>query len=163
MARTTDQPRSPRRSAGTRRRLAAVGVLIGLAGLGIGGTAVAEPAGVAGTPCSAAARACVDLAANQAWLIKDGAVERGPVSISHGGPGQDTPRGDFSVQRKDKDHKSAEFDNAPMPWAVFFAPGGIAFHEGRTDTPSAGCVRMSTGDAQAFFYSLQVGDPVQVR
>jgi lipoprotein-anchoring transpeptidase ErfK/SrfK len=144
-------------------RLVAVAAVAVVLGLGAAGTAVAGPGNTEGTPCSTAARACVELDANKAWLIKDGKVERGPVAISHGGPGADTPRGDFSVQRKDKDHKSAEFNNAPMPWAVFFAPGGIAFHEGRTDTPSAGCVRLAPADAQAWFESLQVGDKVEVR
>ena len=50
-----------------------------------------------------------------------------------------------------------------MPWSVFFAPGGIAFHEGRKDTPSAGCVRLSAADAKIFFDSLQIGDRVEVR
>ena len=50
-----------------------------------------------------------------------------------------------------------------MPWAVFFAPGGIAFHEGRKETPSAGCVRLSAADAEIFFHALQIGDRVEVR
>lgn len=49
-----------------------------------------------------------------------------------------------------------------MPWAVFFADGGIAFHEGNTAAPSAGCIRMKAADAQAWFENLQIGDQVQV-
>ena len=49
-----------------------------------------------------------------------------------------------------------------MPWAVFFADGGIAFHEGDPETFSAGCVKLAEEDAHAFFTYLQVGDPVQV-
>ena len=117
---------------------------------------------VEGTPCTAGASACVDLASNKAWLIKDGEVTRGPVSISHGGQGKETPKGTFQVQWKDKDHKSAEFNNAPMPYSVFFAPGGIAFHEGNPSNPSAGCVHLAHGDAVAFYDALAVGDEVQV-
>ena len=124
---------------------------------------------VAGTPCTAAASACVDLATQKAWLIKDGKVVRGPVSIATGGPGEDTPPGDvFRVYRKDKNHKTAEFklpngQPAPMPYSVFFENGGIAFHGGDPDKASAGCVHLNLADAIAFFNSLQIGDHVQVK
>ncbi|GEL18791.1 L,D-transpeptidase [Pseudonocardia asaccharolytica] len=146
------------------RAVAAAG-LVGVGTLGpVGvGHAAAEQALVEGTPCTATARACVSLATKQAWLIEDGAVVRGPVPISPGGPGHETPVGDFLVEWKHKDHRSAEFNNAPMPWAVFFAPGGIAFHEGNLTTPSAGCVRLAAAEAEAFYRFLQVDDPVQVR
>jgi len=165
MARTTETSRTSRLRT-VRGRLLVAGAVAATAlalGLKAGGTAVAAPAGVEGTPCSAAARACVDLGSYHAWLIKDGKVEHGPVGISQGGEGRETPTGDFAVERKDADHKSKEFNNAPMPWAVFFAPGGIAFHEGRKETPSAGCVRLSAADAEIFFNSLQIGDRVEVR
>jgi lipoprotein-anchoring transpeptidase ErfK/SrfK len=125
-------------------------------------TAVRSQALVPGTPCTVTAKACVDLAANKAWLIDDGAVTTGPVGISHGGQGKETPTGTFQVQWKDKDHKSAEFNNAPMPYSVFFAPGGIAFHEGNPKNPSAGCVHLSHDDAVTFYDALEVGDEVQV-
>ena len=50
-----------------------------------------------------------------------------------------------------------------MPYSVFFADGGIAFHEGRQDTASGGCVKLGHDDAVAWFAYLQVGDEVQVR
>lgn len=115
-----------------------------------------------GTPCSTEARACVDRARRTAWLIKDGVVEVGPVPAAPGGQGHSTPLGTFQVEWKNKDHRSAEFDNAPMPYAVFFAPGGIAFHEGSTESPSAGCVRLAHDDAVRWFDTLQVGDRVEV-
>jgi hypothetical protein len=125
---------------------------------------------VAGTPCTAAARACVDLGAQKAWLISPaGKVLRGPVPISTGGPGRETPTGDvFRVYRKDKDHKSEEFklpngQPAPMPYSVFFADGGIAFHAGDPARASSGCIHLNTPDAVAFFNTLQIGDHVQVK
>ncbi len=99
---------------------------------------------------------------NQAWLIHEGHVTRGPVGISHGGQGKETPTGTFHVQWKDKDHKSAEFNNAAMPYSVFFADGGIAFHQGNPKNPSAGCVHLAQADAEAWFNDLEVGDEVQV-
>jgi hypothetical protein len=153
------------------RRTAAI-ACIGLAAAAVAtGTALADDNGgdggdhpqlVEGTPCTDTARACVDLGHNQAWLIHDGHVARGPVLISHGGQGKETPTGTFSVQWKDETHKSAEFNNAPMPFAVFFAPGGIAFHQGNPRNPSAGCVHLSADDAKAWYADLQVGDEVQV-
>ena len=115
------------------------------------------------TPCTATAAACVDLARNLAWLIDDGEVVRGPVPVTHGGPGKDTPAGTFTVQWKDQNHRSAEFDDAPMPYAVFFAPGGVAFHEGSLERLSAGCVHLSHDDAAAWYDALEVGDEVQIR
>lgn len=150
---------------GTGRAWVRAGVAFGAAVLitgGLVGTAQADD-GTDGTPCSSSARACVDLAAGTAWLIEDGHVVRGPVPISQGGEGRETPRGDFAVEWKNRDHRSAEFDGAPMPFAVFFAPGGIAFHEGNLETTSAGCVRLAHDEAAAFFDFLAVGDRVEVR
>lgn len=117
---------------------------------------------VPGTPCVVSAEACVDRAAKLAWLIEDGQVIRGPVPVQIGGPGKETPTGSFVVEWKHKDHRSSEFNNAPMPYSVFFAAGGIAFHEGTLANWSAGCVRLRHDDAVAFFDYLQVGDQVQV-
>jgi lipoprotein-anchoring transpeptidase ErfK/SrfK len=115
-----------------------------------------------GTPCIAAARACVDLSANRSWLM-DGAghVTYGPVPITSGRPGYRTPTGTFRVQWKDIDHLSSEFDNAPMPYSVFFN-GGIAFHAGSLSVPSHGCIHLSLAAAQTYFNRLRVGDIVQV-
>jgi hypothetical protein len=142
-----------------------------MAGAAFAGTALADDSGgdtVAGTPCTASARACVDLSDHNAWLIQNGKVIRGPVPVSSGGDGAETPPGTFHVLLKDKDHKSNEFkmpngQDAPMPWSVFFEAGGIAFHSGDPAKASAGCIHLSPADAQAWFTSLQVGDEVQVQ
>jgi L,D-transpeptidase-like protein len=144
------------------RSLVAAAVLVVLGGFGLAGTAQADDGLVKGTPCKDDVRACVDLASKRAWLIDDGAVVRGPVKISPGAPGHETPKGDFHVEWKDTNHKSVEYDGAPMPFAVFFAQGGIAFHEGRLDTPSKGCVRLGHDDAVEFYNFLEVGDSVEV-
>ena len=71
-------------------------------------------------------------------------VVRGPVKISSGGTGKETPVGhSLRVFRKEKDHKSSEFrlangQPAPMPWTVFFADGGIAFHAATRPAPRPG-------------------------
>jgi hypothetical protein len=150
-------------------RVAAVVGVVCATGVAVAAPAMAEPNLIAGTPCTSGARACVDLVTQKAWLIgPDGKVLRGPVAITSGGPGQETPPGTFHVMSKDATHKSNEYKTpqglpAPMPWSTFFAPGGIAFHGGSLVRASAGCVHLSDPDAQAFFNSLQVGDQVQVQ
>jgi hypothetical protein len=112
-------------------------------------------------PCLPTTRACVDLSTAHAWLLDTGRIVRGPVSITAGDDESPTPRGDFRVQWKAPTYTSREY-LVQMPWSVFFADGGIAFHQGNPDTPSAGCVKLSADDARAFFDFLQVGDRVQV-
>ena len=116
---------------------------------------------VAGTPCTATARACADLVGLQAWLFQDGRIVRGPVPISIGDEIDPTPPGRYQVEWKAENWVSREY-GSPMPFSVFFAPGGIAFHEGSLQTHSAGCIRLVRDEAQAFFAHLQVGDEVQV-
>lgn len=114
-----------------------------------------------GVPCDAGVDACIDLSANQSWLLKDGAVTYGPVPITHGRAGYETPPGTFSVGWKDIDHKSSIYNNAPMPFSVFFN-GGIAFHQGSLSEKSHGCIHLSWAAAEAFYNGLAVGDKVQV-
>jgi hypothetical protein len=128
----------------------------------------ADPAPLDGLPtgplpaCLPTARACVDLANQQAWLLDTGRIVRGPVPVITGSDDTPTPHGLFTVQWKAAQYTSREY-LVEMPWSVFFAPGGIAFHAGSPDTPSAGCVKLSPEDAQAFFDYLQVGNQVQIR
>jgi L,D-transpeptidase catalytic domain len=112
-------------------------------------------------PCLPTVRACVDLADDQAWLLDKGKIVRGPVAIIPGDDASPTPRGSFTVQWKAAEYTSRQF-LVQMPWSVFFADGGVAFHEGDPDTYSAGCVKLDEDDAHAFFEYLQVGDPIQV-
>lgn len=122
-----------------------------------------KPGPVAGTPCTnPAASACIDLSANKSWLLNGkGTVILGPVPITHGRPGYRTPVGTFRVGWKDIDHKSSEFDNAPMPYSVFFN-GGIAFHAGSLSQQSHGCIHLSTSAAKTYYNNLAVGEIVQV-
>lgn len=123
------------------------------------GTAVAADAAA---PCGTAADACIDLSGNQSWLMDGGAVTYGPVPITSGKPGYETPTGVFRVTWKDIDHRSREYDNAPMPYSVFFTNTGIAFHEGSLQRESAGCIHLGHDAAVTFFDNLAVGEEVQV-
>jgi hypothetical protein len=120
-------------------------------------------------PCAVEAKACISLGDQTAWL-QDGAgtVTRGPVPVSTGRAGYETPPGTTRVTRKDADWWSTAYD-APMPFSVFFSAGstypndiGIAFHEGDPGVLSHGCIHLLHDDAVAFFDTLQVGDVVDV-
>jgi lipoprotein-anchoring transpeptidase ErfK/SrfK len=112
-------------------------------------------------PCSISGDgACVSLSAKRAWLVQDGKVVAS-APITSGRPGERTPTGTFHVTWKDADHRSSEFDDAPMPWSVFFN-GGIAFHTGSLSRQSAGCIHLSDSVARQFFRTLAVGDTVVV-
>lgn len=130
--------------------------------------AVLTPAVAAATvqsataPCGSSAAACVSLGSQRAWLMSGGQVTYGPTPITSGKPGQRTPPGVFHVLWKDKNHRSSIFNNAPMPYSVFFTDTGIAFHEGSLKRPSAGCIHLSRSAAQTFFDKLSVGQIVQV-
>nr|WP_290367908.1 L,D-transpeptidase [Spelaeibacter cavernicola] len=124
-------------------------------------TAVAAPASARnGAPCDSSAAACLDLSGNQAWLMNGGAVTYGPVPVTHGRPGYETPPGTFYVNFKDANFWSTAY-NAPMPYSVFFN-GGIAFHEGSLSDLSHGCVHLSHAAAVTFFNALSPGDVVEV-
>jgi lipoprotein-anchoring transpeptidase ErfK/SrfK len=77
--------------------------------------------------------------------------------VSTGRKGFRTPVGDFRPTRMEEVYFSKEYDNAPMPHAVFFV-GGFAIHGteyvrslGRP--ASHGCVRLHPDNA-ALLYSL---------
>lgn len=113
-----------------------------------------------GVPCSAAAKACVDLSALKAWLVDNGTVVYGPVSIMPGSARFPTPSGTFHVLSKNAHYFSTEF-HAPMPDSVFFYPGD-AFHVGSLGVRSHGCIHLSWTSAAKFFNTLSVGDEVQI-
>lgn len=136
--------------------------LVVAAGCALVTPAVALAAESAAAPCGSAASACISLSSQRAWLMKNGQVTYGPTPITSGKPGERTPTGTFRVLWKDKNHRSAQFHNAPMPYSVFFTSTGVAFHEGSLSRSSAGCVHLSRSSAITFFNKLSVGQGVQV-
>jgi len=72
--------------------------------------------------------------------------------VTTGGRGYDTPSGTFKPFRMEIDHYSEEWDNAPMPYSIFFTQTGNAIHgtyEQRNlgRAVSHGCVRLSVKSA----------------
>jgi hypothetical protein len=92
----------------------------------------------------------VDKSTQRMTVIEDGRpLYVWPVST--GVARYDTPSGTFQPFRMDKDHFSREWDDAPMPYSIFFTKQGHAIH-GTNHTSigraaSHGCVRLSVKHA----------------
>lgn len=124
-------------------------VIAGLAvcGLHLGG---------AGTAAAASLVAQVDVANQTMTVLRHGRVLH-VWKVSTARDGYVTPRGSWRPLRMHKMWRSRKYDDAPMPYAVFYH-GGYAVHGtnavralGRP--ASHGCVRLATPNA-AEFYSL---------
>ncbi|HEY8137360.1 MAG TPA: L,D-transpeptidase [Methylocystis sp.] len=95
----------------------------------------------------------VDLGRQRITIVKN---NEPPIvwKISSGRPGYETPTGRFIMQRMDADHFSDEYDQAPMPYAIFFSRG-LAIHgstqPGLGRPASHGCVRLSVDHARDLY------------
>ena len=72
--------------------------------------------------------------------------------VSTGGQGYDTPSGTYHIFRMEKDHFSKEWDDAPMPYSMFFTGIGHAIHgsyhvKALGTRASHGCVRLAPENA----------------
>ena len=99
----------------------------------------------------------IDKTKQKMTVLVDG-VERYGWAISTGRPGYATPSGTFTASSMNKIWYSKQWDNAPMPHAVFFDKEGHAIHGTyevkRLGTPAShGCVRLSPQNA-ATLYAL---------
>lgn len=108
-------------------------------------------------PLSAAAAplvAKVDVSSQTMTVIHNGVVAyQWPVSTAR--KGKWTPRGTFTAKWLSRHHKSSLYNNAPMPYAIFFR-GNYAIHgtnqTSRLGRPaSAGCVRLHPEHAARLF------------
>jgi lipoprotein-anchoring transpeptidase ErfK/SrfK len=126
-----------------------------LAGLGVRMiVAVAALCGAHSTAAAASLVARVDVATQTMTVSHYGRVlHEWPVSTAR--EGFTTPRGAFRPQRIHKMWHSRTYDNAPMPYAVFY-DRGWAVHGteavARLGSPAShGCVRLATPNARAFY------------
>jgi hypothetical protein len=101
----------------------------------------------------------VDKTSQQMTVSLDG-MERYRWPVSTGRPGYDTPSGTYTATSMNEIWYSKEWDNAPMPHAVFFIRDGHAIH-GSYDVKnlgrpaSHGCVRLSPENAAILFNLVQ--------
>ncbi|GLI91514.1 L,D-transpeptidase [Methylocystis echinoides] len=109
---------------------------------------------LAASPCAATVRISIDLSRQRLTATRDGG-ETVVWKISSGRPGYETPSGRYQVMRMEADHYSDEYDQAPMPYAIFFSPRGLAIHgsfeRGLGSPRSHGCVRLAVGNAEKLF------------
>jgi hypothetical protein len=80
--------------------------------------------------------------------------------VSTGRRGYDTPSGSFRPFRMEIDHTSDEWDDAPMPYSMFFTKIGHAIHgtyeQRNLGRPvSHGCVRLSVKNAATLWELLK--------
>ena len=78
--------------------------------------------------------------------------------VSTGRKGFETPPGQFRPDYLDELHHSTKYENAPMPYSVFFNDG-IAVHATtetkRLGSPAShGCVRLDPQNAEVFFRAV---------
>jgi hypothetical protein len=97
----------------------------------------------------------VDKDSQTMTVVQDG-VEKYRWPVSSGLPSYETPNGSFQTFRMEEDHFSKEFDDAPMPHAIFFTKKGHAIHGtdsvNRLGSPAShGCVRLSRENAATLF------------
>jgi hypothetical protein len=92
----------------------------------------------------------VDKAAQQMTVSQDG-QQMYVWPVSTGVAGYDTPNGAYTPFRKEKEHFSKEWDDAPMPYSIFFTMKGHAIHGTNHSSlghpASHGCVRLSVAHA----------------
>jgi hypothetical protein len=106
-------------------------------------------------PAQAAVLVTIDKSAQQMTVSVDGRpLHQWPVST--GKAGYDTPNGKFKAFRMERDHFSKEWDEAPMPFSIFFTQKGHAIHGSldvkRLGSPAShGCVRLLPANAQKLF------------
>lgn len=107
----------------------------------------------ASSAASATVHITIDLGAQRLTAEKGGQIVS--WKISSGRAGYETPAGHYSVMRMEADHLSDEYDKAPMPYAIFFSPRGLAIHGtfegGLGRARSHGCVRLAVGNARQLF------------
>jgi hypothetical protein len=91
-----------------------------------------------------------------AWAVSTGTVD------------YSTPAGTFTPSRLARVHYSREWDNAPMPHAIFFTDAGHAIHGSRATNhlgapASHGCVRLAPRHASILFDLVMVEGPGSTR
>lgn len=90
--------------------------------------------------------------------------EIGTAVILYGADEKETPDGVFPVIAKIKDHKSATYDGAPMPYTLRLTQDGVAIHgsDVRWGRATHGCVGVPIEFAQKLFGQVAKGDQVVI-
>ena len=108
-------------------------------------------------------RVVVSLSEQMAYLYRGDRLAA-VTTISSGKPGKDTPTGYFPILEKQLLHKSAKYENAPMPHMQRIDGYGIALHAGMLPghPASHGCIRLPAKFAAKLYGVTRVGTPVLI-
>jgi lipoprotein-anchoring transpeptidase ErfK/SrfK len=104
----------------------------------------------------------IDTTAQRMTVSVDG-DKRWTWRVSTGAPGYQTPPGSYHVLRMERHYASKEWDDAPMPFSIFFTKRGHAIH-GSSVTKSLGrpvshgCVRLNPANAGKLFELVRSRD-----
>lgn len=118
-------------------------------------TVTSDDEDAATTPSEPKVLVNIDKSTQEMTVFVDG-VEKYDWPVSTGRPGYVTPSGSYTPGSMNKIWYSKQWDNAPMPNAIFFTKKGHAIHGTnevkRLGTPAShGCVRLAPKNAQTLF------------
>lgn len=108
----------------------------------------------------------IDLSEQEMTVVEKGVPTHvWPVSTARAG--KRTPVGTFTPYALERMHYSTLYDNAPMPWSIFFI-GNYAIHgttavEMLGQPASAGCVRLAPENARVLFEAVQAAGMSETR
>ena len=95
----------------------------------------------------------------QTMVVSHNGVEKYRWPVSTGRKGYSTPTGTYSAQWLSRHHRSRKYNNAPMPYAVFYHRGyavHATYDTKRLGRPAShGCVRLAPENAAKFFALVQ--------
>ena len=105
----------------------------------------------------------IDLKSQLLSVFRSG-HEIGTAVILYGTDGLPTPTGKFPILAKWKDHRSATYDNAPMPYTLRLTKDGVAIHGSnvRWGFATHGCIGIPKDFAAKLFGVVHVGDEVLI-
>lgn len=110
--------------------------------------------------------ALVDVS-DQTMVVKKNGKTLYRWKVSTGRKGYSTPSGTFRPIRMHKMWRSRKYDNAPMPYAIFYNEGyaihGTSYVSRLGSPASHGCVRLNTINAQILYKMLQDEGPENLK
>jgi lipoprotein-anchoring transpeptidase ErfK/SrfK len=102
--------------------------------------------------------ASVDIS-SQTMVVKHNGKVKYTWPVSTGRKGYSTPTGSYSAKWLSRHHRSRKYNNAPMPYAVFYHRGyavHATYDTKRLGRPAShGCVRLAPENAAKFFALVQ--------
>jgi lipoprotein-anchoring transpeptidase ErfK/SrfK len=105
----------------------------------------------------------VDLDAQLLSVFRAG-HEIGTAVILYGADSKETPAGKFPIRAKLKDHRSATYDGAPMPYTLRLTDDGVSIHgsDVRWGYATHGCIGVPMAFAAKLFAAVGKGDEVVI-